>query len=178
MKKFDFVVRLVNFDKVGFLAPHDNGHGRHSLRMANGRGQHATVLLQFDSKEFTSEEIITLIQEEAIVMNSFRCGLSKRGDIIISCRNFEVDGGIRDDVMELALVKTDCKSTTMTSKHCSFSHEPFIQTRSNSRTHAHWDYIALFLRAETSPAITATCSRTTGRGNSYVEEFIVIEEGL
>jgi len=179
MKKYEFKIRLIGFSKVGFLTPFDNGHGRHSLRMASSRGQHATVLLQFDSKEFTSEELITLVQEEAIVMNSFRCGLSSRGDIIISCRDFDIDSSCsRDDVMELVLVKADGKSTTMTSKHCEFSQEPFIQTRSNSRTHAHWDTIALFLRDKTSPAVTATCSRSTGRGNSYLDEYTLIEEGL
>jgi hypothetical protein len=178
MKKFDYEVRLVGFDKVDFLAPHDNGHGRHSIRIASSRGQHATVLFQFDSKKFTGDDLIALIQEEALVMNSFRCGLSKRGDIVISCRDLEVDGGVRDDVLELELVITDGKSTNMTSKSCSFSHEPFIQTRSNSRTGMHWDTIALFLRCETSPTIIATCRRTTGRGNSYHEEITVIEEGL
>ena len=178
MKKYEFEVRLVGFSKVGFLAPHDNGHGRHSLRMASGRGQHATVLFQFDSKMFTGEELITLLKEEAIIMNSFRAGLSKRGDIVISCRDFNIDSGIRDDVMELHLVITDGKCTTYTSKSCTFSHEPFIQTRSNSRTYAHWDDIMLFLRCDTSPAITMTCHRTTSRNNSYHEEFQIIEEGL
>jgi len=179
MKKYESEVRLVGFDKVEFLTPFDNGHGRHSLRMASGRGQHATVLLQFDTKEYTGEELIALVHEEAIIMNSFRVGLSSRGDIIISCRDFDVDSSCsRDDVMKLELVIIEEKETLMTSKSCTFSSEPFISTRSSSRTGSHWDTIALFLRCDTSPAITATCSRSTGRGNSYLEEFIVIEKGL
>jgi len=171
MKRFDTETRLTGFDKKGFMSPKDNGHNRITLRMYSDRGQHNTVLIQLDTKRYTADEVVQLVEAEVVIMRSFRIGKTQRGDIIISCRDFYTDRGV-EDVQELEVVVFNEKNTNMTSQYVDIHSPTFQITSSSSQTGSHWDIVALFIREplEEQTPIRVTTRRTTGRGNIYIEK--------
>ena len=172
MKRFDTETRLTGFDKYGFMSrPKDNGHNRITLRMNSNRGQHNTVLIQLDTKRYTADEVVQLVEAEVIVMRSFRIGKTKRGDIIISCRDFYAGCGV-EDVQELEVMVFNEKNTNMTSQYVDIHSPTFQITSSGSRTGMHWDIVVLFIREplEEQTPIRVTTRKTTGRGNIYIEK--------